>query len=176
MRRSVSWTLRDRYPWEAALMSCCWAAAVVVAAAATAASRPVNRSPWETTTDNPAVPDHGTWTWVEDWRPLSHYCGVGTLLGNPAETTRHNKLYSGISLTLVYSSTNMSKSVWTSGFWKPLVHKNMSNFWNNIFHKLGLHFARVRILRTFNVWMSELWCGQVTFLNHSSTIRVPKNP
>ena len=80
----------------------------------------------------------------------------------------------GISLTLVYSSTNMSKSVWTSGFWKPLVHKNMSNFWNNIFHKLGLHFACVRVLRTFNVWKSELWCGQVTFLNHSSTIRVPK--
>ena len=59
---------------------------------------------------------------------------------------------------------------------KPLVHKNMSNFWNNIFHKLGLHFARVRVLHTFNVWTSELWCGRVTFLNHSSTIRVPKNP
>ena len=44
----------------------------------------------------------------------------------------------GISLTLVYSSTNMSKSVWTSGFWKPLVHKNMSNFWNNIFHKFSI--------------------------------------
>ena len=85
-------------------------------------------------------------------------------------------LGSGISLTLVYSSTNMSKSVWTSGFWKPLVHKNMSNFWNNIFHKLGLHFACVHVLRTFNVWTSELWCGRVTFLNHSSTIRVPKNP
>ena len=82
----------------------------------------------------------------------------------------------GISLTLVYSSTNMSKSVWTSGFWKPLVHKNMSNFWNNIFHKLGLHFTCVRALRTFSVWTSELWCGRVTFLNHSSTIRVPKNP
>ena len=93
MRRSVSRTLRDRYPWEAALMSCCWAAAVAAAAAATAASRPVNRSPWETTTDNPAVPDHGTWTWVEDLRPLGHYCGVGTLLGNPADTTRHKKLY-----------------------------------------------------------------------------------
>ena len=45
---------------------------------------------------------------------------------------------SGISLTLVYSSTNMSKSVWTSGFWKPLIHKNMSNFWNNIFHKFSM--------------------------------------
>ena len=32
----------------------------------------------------------------------------------------------------------MSKSVWTSGFWKPLVHKNMSNFWNNIFHKFSI--------------------------------------
>ena len=32
--------------------------------------------------------------------------------------------HSGLSLTLVYSSTNMSKSVWASGFWKPLVHKN----------------------------------------------------
>ena len=84
--------------------------------------------------------------------------------------------HAGISLTLVYSSTNMSKSVWTSGFWKPLVHKNMSNFWNNIFHKLGLHFTHVRVLHTFSVWTSELWCGRVTFLNHSSTIRVPKNP
>ena len=92
------------------------------------------------------------------------------------EYTRNSCQDTGISLTLVYSSTNMSKSVWTSGFWKPLVHKNMSNFWNNIFHKLGLHFAHVRILRTFNVWTSELWCGRVTFLNHSSTIRVPKNP
>ena len=32
----------------------------------------------------------------------------------------------------------MSKSVWTSGFWKALVHKNMSNFWNNIFHKFSI--------------------------------------
>ena len=32
----------------------------------------------------------------------------------------------------------MSKSVRTSGFWKPLVHKNMSNFWNNIFHKFSI--------------------------------------
>ena len=44
----------------------------------------------------------------------------------------------GLSLTLVYSSTNMSKSVWTSGFWKPHVQKNMSNFWNNIFHKFSI--------------------------------------
>ena len=44
----------------------------------------------------------------------------------------------GLLLTLVYSSTNMSKSVWTSGFWKPLVHKNMSNFWNNIFRKFSI--------------------------------------
>ena len=44
----------------------------------------------------------------------------------------------GLSLTLIYSSTNMSKSVWTSGFWKPLVHQNMSNFWNNIFHKFSI--------------------------------------
>ena len=33
--------------------------------------------------------------------------------------------YTGILLTVIYSSTNMSKSVWTSGFWKPLVHKNI---------------------------------------------------
>ena len=44
----------------------------------------------------------------------------------------------GLSLTLVYSSTNMSKLVWMSGFWKPLFHKNMSNFWNNIFHKFSI--------------------------------------
>ena len=49
-----------------------------------------------------------------------------------------NSGFAGISLTLIYSSTNMSKSVWTSGFWKPLVHKNMSNFWNNIFHKFSI--------------------------------------
>ena len=53
----------------------------------------------------------------------------------PVTQTLHQQ--AGISLTLVYSSTNMSKSVWTSGFWKPLVHKNMSNFWNNIFHKFA---------------------------------------
>ena len=97
-------------------------------------------------------------------------------MGTVPNLTLISVLITGISLTLVYSSTNMSKSVWTSGFWKPLVHKNMSNFWNNIFHKLGLHFACVRVLCTFNVWMSELWCGRVTLLNHSSTIRVPKNP
>ena len=73
-------------------------------------------------------------------------------------TTLHTG-YSGLSLTLVYSSTNMSKSVWTSGCWKPLIHKNMSNFWNNIFHKLGLRFAHVRVLHMLNVWTSELWCG-----------------
>ena len=44
----------------------------------------------------------------------------------------------GLSLTLVYSSTNMSKSVWMSAFWKPLIHKSMSNFWNNIFHKYSI--------------------------------------
>ena len=44
----------------------------------------------------------------------------------------------GLSLTLVYSSTHMSKSVWTSGFWKPLIHKNMSKFRNNIFHKFSI--------------------------------------
>ena len=36
--------------------------------------------------------------------------------------------WAGLSLTLIYLSTNMSKSVWTSGFWKPLIHKNMSIF------------------------------------------------
>ena len=49
-----------------------------------------------------------------------------------------NYIITGLSLTLIYSSTNMSKSVWTSGFWKPLIHKNMSNFWNNIFHKFSI--------------------------------------
>ena len=49
---------------------------------------------------------------------------------------------SGLSLTLVYSSTNMSKSVWTSGFWKPLVHKNMSNFWNFILKILTNNFFK----------------------------------
>ena len=40
----------------------------------------------------------------------------------------------------------MSKSVWTSRFWKPLVHKNMSNFWNNIFYKSYQDYA----------WVNEL--------------------
>ena len=52
----------------------------------------------------------------------------------------------GLSLTLVYSSTNMSKSVWTSGFWKPLVHKNMSNFWNNIFCERG--FTHMKLVKS----------------------------
>ena len=34
-------------------------------------------------------------------------------------------LHAGILLTLIYSSTNILKSVWTSGFLKPLVHTNM---------------------------------------------------
>ena len=67
--------------------------------------------------------------WVRTWYAL------GTLVYGLG-------YYAGISLTLVYSSTNMSKSVWTSGFWKPLVHKNMSNFWNNIFHKFSIPKSR----------------------------------
>ena len=63
---------------------------------------------------------------------------------------------SGLSLTLVYSSTNMSKSVWTSGFWKPLVHKNMSNFWNNIFHK----FSIASLVSAYFVCSR---CGRVNF-------------
>ena len=38
-----------------------------------------------------------------------------------------------LSLTLVYSSTNMSKSVWTSGFWKPLVHTNTCQIFGKIY-------------------------------------------
>ena len=83
MHRSVSRSLLVRYPSEAVLMSCLEAGAGAGAGAGT--SRPVNRSPSETRTDNRAVRDHGTWTWVEDWRPLSHCC-VGTLLGNPTNT------------------------------------------------------------------------------------------
>ena len=59
--------------------------------------------------------------------------------------------YTGLSLTLVYSSTNMSKSVWTSGFWKPLVHKNMSNFWNNIFHKFSIPKSNPHVLNFFDL-------------------------
>ena len=47
-----------------------------------------------------------------------------------------------------FSSTNMSKSVWMSGFWKPLVHKNMSNFWNNIFYKIRWQGKSDRIFET----------------------------
>ena len=38
---------------------------------------------------------------------------------------------SGLSLALVHSSTNMLKSVWASDFWKPLIHTNMSKFFEN---------------------------------------------
>ena len=64
--------------------------------------------------------------------------------------------WSGLSLTLVYSSTNMSKSVWTSGFWKPLIHKNISNFWNNIFHKFSI------ALLLFAYFVCSR-CGRVNF-------------
>ena len=39
-----------------------------------------------------------------------------------------------------------------SGFWKPLVHKNMSNFWNNIFHK----FSIPKSVMEFNTFLSKL--------------------
>ena len=38
---------------------------------------------------------------------------------------------SGLSLALVHSSTNMLKSVCSSDFWKPLIHTNMSKFFEN---------------------------------------------
>ena len=63
---------------------------------------------------------------------------------------------SGTSLTLVYSSTNMSKSVWTSGFWKPLIYKNMSNFWNNIFHKFSIPKWSAETVMEFNTFLSKL--------------------
>ena len=40
----------------------------------------------------------------------------------------------GLSLALVHSSTNMLKSVWTSGLRKPLVHTNRFRFlWSKFF-------------------------------------------
>ena len=77
------------------------------------------------------------WRWVNTRHTRNKCAPVITC--NSAET---HSSFSGISLTLVYSSTNISKSVWTSGFWKPLVHKNMSNFWNNIFHKFSIPKSR----------------------------------
>ena len=68
----------------------------------------------------------GQW-WMNHWRFQSQLL-QSTSPWIP-ERASHR---AGLSLTLVYSSTNMSKSVWTSGFWKPLIHKNMSNFWNHI--------------------------------------------
>ena len=59
----------------------------------------------------------------------------------------------GLSLTLVYSSTNMSKLVWTSGIWKPLVHKNMSNFWNNIFRRFDdTSVVKATAIADFKMW------------------------
>ena len=40
--------------------------------------------------------------------------------------------FSRLLLALVYSSTNMLKSMWASAFWKPLVHTNMSKILENI--------------------------------------------
>ena len=36
---------------------------------------------------------------------------------------------------LVHKHVKISVDKW---IWKPLVHKNMSNFWNNIFHKFSI--------------------------------------
>ena len=79
---------------------------------------------------NPPTPSSKhvhTWSLVEPTHPKLQTCSNLFTCGTPA-----------LSLTLVYLSTNMSKSVWTSGFWKPLVHKHMSNLWNNIFHKFSI--------------------------------------
>ena len=46
-------------------------------------------------------------------------------LNDPKGQMFFSNSQTGISLTLLYSSTNMLKSMWTSGFWKPLVHTNM---------------------------------------------------
>ena len=61
--------------------------------------------------------------------------------------------YTGLSLTLVYSSTNMSKLVWMSGLWKPLVHKNMSDFLNNIFHCFDdTSVVKATAIADFKMW------------------------
>ena len=61
----------------------------------------------------------------------------------------------------------MSKSVWTSGFRKPLVHKNMSNFWNNIFK-----FNVEQLLGVINAikWSAETVMEFNTFLSKLVTM------
>ena len=82
------------------------------------------------------------------------YFLVVTIRKNSVRSVSHIKDYyilfadtAEISLTLVYSSTNMSKSVWTSGFWKPLVHKNMSNFWNKSMFVKGCSSIRLESIK-----------------------------
>ena len=43
----------------------------------------------------------------------------------------------------------MSKSVWTSGFWKPLVHKNMSNFLNKSMFVKGCSSIRLESIKYY---------------------------
>ena len=61
----------------------------------------------------------------------------------------------GLSLALVHSSTNMLKSVWTSGLWKPLIHTNMSRFLITKFFLLHFawndHFPLIFYLNLLNI-------------------------
>ena len=79
----------------------------------------------------------------------------------------------GNSLTLVYSSTNMFKSVWTNGFWKPLVHfthiqlvcsiisvNKLISVW-----MIGFQYGREdsSVDEWISVWTSGFQCGRVDF-------------
>ena len=56
--------------------------------------------------------------------PDGYYCGRYASYWN-AFLLKNFFPISGISLTIVYWSTNMLKSVWIKGFWKPLVHTSL---------------------------------------------------
>ena len=73
----------------------------------------------------------------------------------------------------------MSKSVWTSGFWKPLVHKNMSNFWNNIFHKFSGGKAQaigfLKLLRSQDIIAMALFLQDILTVLHKASLKFQKH-
>ena len=119
-------------------------------------------------------------------------------------TEKNNRsVKSRLSLALIHSSTNMLKSVWMSGLWKPLVHTTMSRFLSTIFlphFAWQDHFPLIFYFKLLSIsdlivadldtqsilsmvykypkilWTSGFVCGRVDFRSYSSTLQVPRNP
>ena len=81
----------------------------------------------------------------------------------------------GLSLALVHSSTNMLKSVWTSGLWKPLVHINMSRFLRTkFFFASHDHFPLIFYLKLLS--KSDLIAADIDTQSFVSMVyKYPKN-